>query len=206
MTHTFPPEYFQRYDESSDHNFYQMPRKVVHIDDTAIANLRTYYAQVLPQDGVLLDLMSSWRSHLPDTLHPQRVYGLGMNSAEMADNPQLDEHIVQSLNDNPVLPYPDATFDAAMCAVSVQYLTDPIAVFKDVKRVLKPEGIFVVSFSNRCFPTKAVAVWHSTSDKQHIALVTQYFEAADFTDINTIIKIPERGDPLFVVSGKGRIG
>lgn len=202
MSHDFPKEYFQRYDDSSDHNFYQMPRKVVHIDDDAIANLRDYYAQVLPQDSILLDLMSSWRSHLPDSLNIRRVYGLGMNSPEMADNPQLDEHIVHSLNDNPVLPYENDKFDAALCAVSVQYLIDPVAVFKEVKRVLKPKGIFVVSFSNRCFPTKAVAVWHSTSDRQHIVLVTQYFEAADFTNIDTAIKTPERSDPLFIVSGK----
>lgn len=202
MSHNFPPEYFQRYDDSSDHSFYQMPRKVVHIDDIAIANLRDYYEKVLPQNGVLLDLMSSWRSHLPDSLKSQRVYGLGMNSPEMADNPQLDEHVVHSLNDNPILPYESDTFDAAMCAVSVQYLTNPVAVFKEVNRVLKPEGIFVVSFSNRCFPTKAVAVWHSTSDRQHIALVTQYFEATDFTSINTDIKTPSGNDPLFIVSGK----
>lgn len=203
MVQEFPDTYFQRQDESRDHNFYSFPRKVVHIDDWAIAQLRETYAATLPQDAVILDLMSSWRSHLPDDLNPQRVVGLGMNSDEMEDNPQLDAHVVQSLNDNPVLPYDNETFDAALCAVSVQYLTNPIAVFEQVNRVLKPEGRFIVSFSNRCFPTKAVAVWLSTTDRQHIALVTRYFELGGaWAKIEAITKTAAGHDPLYIVTGR----
>jgi SAM-dependent methyltransferase len=198
----FPKEYFQRYDESTDFNFYSVPRKVVHIDNGAIAALSAKYAELLPTTGAYLDLMSSWRSHLPDNLTPERVAGLGMNGAEMADNPQLTEYVVHSLNDNPRLPYDDATFDAALCAVSVQYLTNPTAVFADVGRVLQPGAPFVVSFSNRCFPTKAVNVWLSMSDAQHVALVTRYFElAGDFTAINSEVIAPGTHDPLYVVWG-----
>ncbi|MEM9951216.1 MAG: class I SAM-dependent methyltransferase [Chloroflexota bacterium] len=201
MSQHFPPAYFQRRDESSDHNFYSFPRKVVHIDDGAITALRQYYEQVLPQDAVILDMMSSWRSHLPDNLNPQRVYGLGMNGEEMADNPQLDEYIVQSLNDNPQLPYQNEQFDAVLCAVSVQYLTNPIAVFTEVRRVLKPAGQFIVSFSNRCFPTKAVAIWLNMTDKQHIVLVTRYFELSGDWAIVAETKTSSRHDPMYIVHG-----
>lgn len=200
MAQQLPKEYFRRYDESSDFNFYAYPRKVVHIDDGAIAALRATYAKLLPPGGAYLDLMSSWRSHLPDTLNPGWVIGLGMNDDEMADNPQLNEHVVHSLNDNPRLPFEDAKFDAAMCAVSVQYLTNPAAVFADVARVLKPGAPFIISFSNRCFPTKAVSVWLSMSDNQHVALVRRYFElAGHWENIQAKTIDPGTHDPLYVV-------
>lgn len=202
MTQHFPDAYFQRQDTSSDHHFYSFARKVVHIDEGAIASLRDYYEQVLPQEAILLDMMSSWRSHLPATLNPKRVYATGMNADEMADNPQLDEYIVHNLNTHPHLPYDDAQFDAVICAVSVQYLTQPVKVFADVHRILKPDGRFIVSFSNRCFPTKAVAVWLNMSDKQHIALVTRYFElAGDWAKIQAESKTSRQHDPMFIVSG-----
>lgn len=200
MSQNFPDAYFQRQDESSDHNFYSFPRKVVHIDAWAIAQLRDTYARLIPQDAVILDMMSSWRSHLPDEINPQRVYGLGMNAEEMADNPQLDEYLVHSLNDIPTLPYNDAQFDAVVCAVSVQYLTQPVTVFTDIKRVLKPGGQAIFSFSNRCFPTKAVAVWLSMTDRQHIALVTRYFEmAGTWGNITSETHAAPNHDPLYIV-------
>jgi SAM-dependent methyltransferase len=197
-----PPTYFRRQDETSDEIFYQIPRKVVHIDDTAILLLKAYYGVVLPRDAVLLDMMSSWRSHYPDDLRPVRVYAQGMNAEEMADNPQIDEFIVHNLNAHPSLPYEDNMFDAVTCAVSVQYLTQPVTVFTDVRRILRRGGIFVVSFSNRCFPTKAIAAWLNMSDMQHIALVTGYFEMAGFTDLNTEIHRGGSSDPLFIVTGR----
>lgn len=176
MTQNFPPSYFTRQDSSNDHNFYAFPRKVVHIDNGAIQALSQFYAENLVSNGAYLDLMSSWRSHIPQSLNPTRVIGLGMNQEEMADNLQLDKFIVHNLNDKPELPYENAVFDAVICAVSVQYLTQPIQVFSEILRVLKPEGNCIVSFSNRCFPSKAVSVWLNTRDNQHIALVTRYFE------------------------------
>jgi SAM-dependent methyltransferase len=174
----FPPAAYARDDESADPDFYLSPRRVVHIDDGAIAALRRVYADVLPADGCLLDLMSSWRSHLPPSLPTRRVVGLGLNGEEMADNPQLTSHVVHDLNRVPRLPFGDEEFHGAICAVSIQYLLHPLLVFREVYRVLRPEAPFVVSFSNRCFPTKAVAVWLGTTDQQHLVLVRRYFEAA----------------------------
>lgn len=200
---TFPTEYFRRDDESDDSLFYRSARKVVHIDDTAILLLKAYYGTILPQGGVLLDLMSSWRSHYPDDLMPARVYAQGMNAEEMADNPQLDEYFVQNLNQQSRLPYADRFFDAVTCAVSVQYLVQPVAVFREINRVLKPNGVFIVSFSNRCFPTKAIAAWRTMTDMQHVALVASYFEAAgNYSDINTELQTSGRHDPLFIVSAR----
>jgi SAM-dependent methyltransferase len=167
-----------RDDESPDDHFYIVPRRVVHIDAGAIAALGRLYADILPARSRLLDLMSSWRSHLPGGFHTSEVVGLGLNAEEMADNPQLTRAIVHDLNQHPRLPLGDEEFDGAMCAVSVQYLIHPVVVFREVRRVLRPGAPFVVSFSNRCFPTKAIAIWLRTTDQQHLALVRTYFEAA----------------------------
>ncbi len=198
--HQLPPTYFQRQDERADEDFYTTPRLVVHIDDGAIRALTALLAKVLPPQGTYLDLMSSWRSHLPAELAPTRVVGLGMNAAEMADNQQLDEHLVHNLNENPTLPFADEEFDAAICTVSVQYMTQPLAVFREVNRILKPSGLFVVSFSNRCFPTKAVATWLAGGDREHLGLVQHYFAAAgNWRESKAAVNTPHNADPLYVV-------
>src|SRR2546422_11344033 len=172
------PVAYTREDESPDDRFYSFPRRVVHIDDGAIAALGRLYSEVLPTGGRLLDLMSSWRSHLPERFQAREVVGLGLNAEEMTDNPRLTRHIVHDLNRTPRLPFGNEEFDGAMCAVSIQYVTHPLLVFREVRRVLRPRAPFVVSFSNRCFPTKAVAVWLRTTDSQHVELVRAYFERA----------------------------
>src|SRR5215471_1686004 len=164
MPEPFPPDFFRRLDDSEDELFYIQPRFVVHIDDGAIKKVSSIYQRLLPQGGVILDLMSSWRSHLPDHLRPVRVVGLGMNRAEMADNPALNEVVIHNLNQNPELPFADAEFDGAVVTVSVQYMTRPLEIFRGVARVLKRGAPFVVTFSNRMFPTKAVAIWHSLDE------------------------------------------
>jgi SAM-dependent methyltransferase len=207
-TNPFPADYFQRQDHSDDGYFYSSPRLVVHIDEHAIAALSETFKELLPAGGIYLDLMSSWRSHYPPELKPARVVGLGMNAQEMADNPQLDKYVVHNLNVNSTLPYEDNLFDAVTCTVSVQYLTNPVAVFNEVYRVLKPSGVFVVAFSNRCFPNKAVAIWLSTDDQQHIALVGKYFELSAKWDELTAQQsdpndgYPQNADPLYVVWAK----
>jgi ubiquinone/menaquinone biosynthesis C-methylase UbiE len=145
--------------------------------------------------------MSSWRSHLPDGVRYREVVGLGLNADEMADNPQLSSWIVHDLNRDPLLPFADGEFDGAMCAVSIQYVTYPPALFREVSRVLRPGAPFVVSFSNRCFPTKAVAVWLGTDDAQHVALVRAYFEAAGaWTEVTEEDRSPgDDEDPLYAV-------
>jgi SAM-dependent methyltransferase len=197
----FPLAAYARDDDSPDDRFYLAPRRVVHIDDGAIAALGRLYSEVLPADGRLLDLMSSWRSHLPPPVGARQVVGLGLNAEEMADNPQLTSHVVHDVNRDPRLPFGDASFDGVTCAVSIQYVIHPVRLFQDVRRVLRPGAPFVVSFSNRCFPTKAVAVWLGSTDAQHLTLVRAYFEAAGgFTDAKEEDRSPGGdGDPLFVV-------
>jgi SAM-dependent methyltransferase len=195
----FPPAAYAREDESPDAEFYAFPRKVVHIDDGAIAALGRLYAEVLPAGGRLLDLMSSWRTHLPQGFRAGEVVGLGMNAEEMADNPRLTRALVHDVNREPRLPLGDAEFDGAVCAVSVQYLLHPVRVFREVARVLRPGAPFVVAFSNRCFPTKAVAIWLSLLDEGHAELVRAYFRAAGgFGDVSEETPSPDGyGDPLY---------
>ena len=135
------PELFRRVDESPDALFYREPRLVTHIDDATIEALTKLYRELLPAGGRVLDLMSSWVSHLPPEIHYARVAGLGMNRADLERNPRLDEHCVHDLNADPELPYPDQSFDAVVNAVSVQYLIRPVEVFASVRRVLAPGGL-----------------------------------------------------------------
>ena len=195
-----PPEWFRRADESDDARFYAHPRLVHHIDDGARAAVTALYRRLVPEGGDVLDLMSSWVSHLPDDVDYGRVAGLGMNAEELDVNPRLTEWRVQSLNADPVLPYPRDAFDAALCCVSVQYLTRPAKVFAEVGRVLRPGAPVIVTFSNRCFPTKAVAAWSALGDEGHVALVARYVEASGaFGEPEVHAHRPATGDPLFGV-------
>ena len=200
-----PAEYFRRQDESPDFHFYHAPRLVAHIDDAAIAALGSFLRPRVPGNADVLDLMSAYLTHLPPDVRAKcrRVAGLGMNDAEMAANTQLTEHMVHSLNDDPILSYPDESFDLALCTVSVQYLLRPAEVFAEVRRVLRPGGQFIVSFSNRCFPTKATTLWLSTDDAQHISLVQLYFEEGGWGSAESFNVNPRasRSDPLYVVVG-----
>ena len=193
-----PAHCFKRADQTDDALFYREPRKVVHIDDSAIAALTGFLAEYLQPGGIYLDLMSSWRSHLPSDLNSNRVTGLGMNAEEMVDNPQLDAWIVHNLNANPRLPFADQTFDAVTCTASVQYMIRPLDIFREVNRTLKPGAPFVVSFSNRCFPQKAISLWLAMTDAQHIELVKSYF-SDNWGEIQTRDGLPEHVDPLFIV-------
>jgi SAM-dependent methyltransferase len=198
-TSSFPPNAFHRLDDEDDAQFYAFPRLVVHIDTGAIEALGQLYAERVPARGHVLDLMASWRSHLPESF-AGRVVGLGMNGKEMADNPQIAEAIVHDLNRAPRLPFAEAVFDAALCAVSVQYLTRPVEVFREVRRVLRPAAPFVVAFSNRCFPDKAVALWRVSTDEQHVTLVETYFAlAGGFTEATRRVFAPAEGNPLFAL-------
>ncbi len=196
-----PPEAFRRRDESRDEEFYQTPRLVLHIDDEAVAAVTALYRELFPAGGAILDLMSSWVSHLPPEVEFGRVAGLGMNAAELDANPRLTERLVRNLNAHPALPFGDAEFDGAGICVSVQYLTRPVEVFREVARVLRPGAPLVVTFSNRCFPTKAVAAWQAFDDRGHARLVRSYFDEAGFRDLSLRTSQPRGGDPLFGVIG-----
>ena len=198
-----PPGAFGRLDEADDAAFYAQARLVTHIDAAAIAALTDFYRQVLPPGGVLLDLMSSWVSHLPDDVAYADVIGHGMNAAELAANPRLTRSFVRDFNQDPTLPLPDAAVDAAMICVSIQYLQRPAALLAEARRVLKTGAPIVISFSNRCFPTKAVTVWRALDGTGHARLVDIYLRRAGFaeTEIHRLLD-GWASDPLTAVVGR----
>ena len=201
MTASFalPARAFEKADPSPDPLFYAEPRFVTHIDDGAIRAVTDIYRRTLPAGGVILDLMSSWVSHLPDEVAFSRVIGHGMNAEELAANPRLDDWFVQDLNTEPALPLDASSVDAACLCVSVQYLQQPVAVFGEVGRVLRPGGPLVVTFSNRCFPTKAVAIWQALDGANQQRLVSTYFAQAGFVRSKTEQSIRPGGDPIWAV-------
>lgn len=196
----FPARAFDRVDEGPDAHFYSLPRMVVHIDTATIDALTAFYAEVFFSGADVLDLMSSWVSHLPDAPGLGRVAGLGMNAAELAANPALSESVVQDLNANQTLPYPDASFDFVVNAVSVQYLKRPFEVFAEIARVLKPGGRSIVAMSHRCFPTKAIRAFHVPGPAERFRIVESYHRrCGGFGAINALDRSPRGADPLWIV-------
>jgi SAM-dependent methyltransferase len=192
---------FRRMDEAPDEQFYRIPRFTSHIDANAIDAVTALYRDYLPAGIAVLDLMSSWLSHLPEELEFSRVVGLGMNDREMARNPQLDQWVVQDLNREPSLPFIDGEFDAALICVSIDYLTDPVTVLRDLGRVLKPGGPLIITYSNRFFESKATAAWLYLNDEQRAYLIKTFLEEAGcYRQIELMDRSPPSfGDPLFAV-------
>jgi SAM-dependent methyltransferase len=196
---------FDKEDGGNDTDFYAMARLETHIDADAIGALTGLYRERLPAGGTILDLMSSWISHLPDDVEFGEVIGHGMNAQELAANRRLSRWFLQDLNRDPVLPLETDSLDAAMICVGVQYLTSPVAVFRELARVLKPGAPLIVSFSNRCFPTKAVRVWLSLDGRGHARLVALYLERAGFADVEVVALMDgRRSDPMTAVVGRAR--
>src|SRR5262245_34324706 len=211
------PGSFRRLDEEPDERFYRAPRLVEHIDAGAIAAVTGLYREYFRPGGAILDLMSSWVSHLPPEVAYGRIVGLGLNREELDANPRLTERVVRDLNAEPVLPFGDAEFDGAAICVSVQYLTQPDVVLREVGRVLRPDAPLVITFSDRCFPTKAVAIWRALDDAGHARLVEHYLRAAgNWAGVERLDRSPRPrdaaggrgGDPLYAVVGRslGRPG
>ena len=217
----FPAGAFEREDGAPDGEFYDVPRLVTHIDEYATTAVGNVYRRFLAPGGKYLDLMSSWVSHFPTDFEIGSLTGLGMNSTELDRNPRLSERMVQDLNQNPALPFEDSCFDGVVICVSVQYLARPVEVFSEIGRVLKPGAPLIVTFSNRCFPTKAVQIWLSLDDDDRGRLVAVFieksraFEVARLYDVSpskTMIGLPNDSglrakvskgelhtDPLFAV-------
>ena len=216
MQSVFSAHGFDRLDEGDDAAFYATPRLVTHIDQPATATIGRILSQLIAPEAEILDLMSSWRSHLPPDLRPRRVVGLGLNGTEMRENDQLSAWILHDLNQEPTLPFEDASFDAVINTVSIQYMTRPFEVFREVGRILRPGAPCIVIFSNRMFPTKAIQVWRSSTEQQRVAIVRQYFEESGlFCHVQSIERSTNRppqqsplswlalsGDPVYVVSGR----
>jgi len=159
---------------------------VQHIDTTAIEMVKSTYERFLKDDMQVLDLMSSWQSHLPENLNLKRVVGLGLNENELRKNSRLTETVIQDLNLNARLPFDSNSFDAAICSLSVEYLVDPLAVFAEVTRILRPDGYFILTFSNRWFPTKAITIWKELHEFERMGLVLEYLiRSGGFENLQT---------------------
>ncbi len=215
-TDFFVAEAFARDDAADDGHFYRQPRFVQHIDARAIETISALYGRLIPEGSRVLDLMSSWTSHLPADLKTQSVEGLGMNADELSANERLTRYVVHDLNRDPRLPFDDGAFDAAVCTVSVEYLTRPLAVFDEMARVLSPGGIFIVTFSNRWFPPKAIRIWKELHPFERMGMVRELFShEARFDRLETFSSQgwprPEddkyagqmlNSDPVFAVWGR----
>lgn len=206
----FSPEDFLRADQQDDGSFYAIPRFVYHIDEAAVSSLTQYYRKSIPPNSSILDICSSWVSHYPLEFPKimKRISGTGMNALELKANDQLSDFAPKNLNIDYTLPYPDSTFDVVTCVVSIDYLIHPIEVLKEVHRVLKPGGKVIISQSNRCFPSKAIAMWLKMNDRQHLELINGYFQYAggfgprEAYDITAEGGPPDYKDPTFVITAK----
>jgi SAM-dependent methyltransferase len=200
MTIKLSDDAFHRLDEAPDEKFYAIPRFTSHIDFGAIESVTKLYRKYLPENAHILDLMSSLLSHLPADKRYSRVVGLGMNEREMANNKQLDEWVVHNLNDQPNLPFKENTFDAGTICVSIDYLTNPVAVIKSMGQVLKEGAPLIITYSNRYFESKATAAWLYLSDEQRAYLIKSFLkEAQCFSNIELMDCSPEIGDPLYAI-------
>jgi len=196
---------FAKVDPSPDTIFYAEPRFVTHIDAGAIAAVTGLYRTLFPAAGTVLDLMSSWVSHLPEDVAYAEVIGHGMNAAELTANPRLDRWFAQDLNRDPQLPLDDESLDAVGICVSIQYLQRPVEVLREAARVLRPNGCVAITFSNRCFPTKAVAIWQNLDGPDQCKLVSLYLRHAGFPAVEAReLASPGRwgSDPLWAVIGR----
>jgi SAM-dependent methyltransferase len=211
---SFPAHFFDRVDPRPDPEFYEPARLVTHIDESAIRAVGDLYAQLAidgsaPEPRRVLDLMSSWVSHLQ--VAPAELVVLGQNGAELDANPMATERLVRDLNADPVLPFPDADFDAVLCCVSIDYLIHPVEVLTESARVLRPGAPLVITFSNRCFPTKAIRGWLETTDTGRCDIVTRYVRlAGGFTEPQVSLRTPAGqmigrrywGDPLYAITAR----
>lgn len=196
MREVLSPQERVKIDIGGDRSFYSNPRIVTHVDDHFLAQLTELYRERIPADGAVLDLCSSWISHLPQEVDYKQVVGHGMNAAELMKNKQLSEFFVRDLNAEPNLAqFGDQTFDAVTCCVSVQYLQYPEKVFAELYRVLKPGGVVIISFSNRMFYQKAISAWRDGSGYSHAQLVKQYFGCVSgFTGPEVVTEVGVKPD------------
>jgi SAM-dependent methyltransferase len=159
---------------------------VSHVDTRAQASIAALYSRLLKPGMAVVDLMSSWQSHVPQDLELNSLVGLGLNEEELHHNPRLTGQVLHDFNRDPVLPFPDEQFDALICNLSVEYLVRPLEVFAEAARVIKPGGLLVQTFSNRWFPPKVVQIWTELHEFERVGLVLEYFlRSGSFGNLKT---------------------
>ncbi|SPD73355.1 Methyltransferase domain protein [uncultured Desulfobacterium sp.] len=192
---TYSPDDFTRFDESNDFTFYSQDRFVNHLDSLALSSVRSLIGELVIEDNpVILDLMAGWDSHIPESIRSKKVVGLGLNRNELDNNPALNQVVIHDINADPILPFPDDTFDVVVNTLSIAYIKRPFEVFSEVGRILRQGGLFLVIFSNRMFLKKAVKIWREADDDERIILVEDFF--------NTTGKFEK--PTLFISRGKPR--
>lgn len=205
----------QRVDNTDDAAFYARPRLTQHLDARCRAEIGSLYGRPLQPGMRILDLMTSIDSHLSAAPAGLQVSGLGMNPEELAANPSLTERVVKDLNACTHLPWPDGSFDCVVSTASVEYLTQPAAIFAEVLRVLQPGGTFAIAFSDRWFPGKAIRVWGEIHPFERMALVLGLLREAGFGELRSeslrgCLRPPDDkyisqrnfSDPMFAVWGR----
>ena len=159
-------------DISDDEIFYQQPRFVHHLSDSFRNRLTSLYSEYLLNHHIILDLMSSWVSHLPSNINYKKVIGHGMNEAELSSNERLDRFFVQNLNKKQNMPIEDSSVDVGLIVAGWQYLQYPEKVSLELSRVIKSDSLLIISFTNRAFWTKAPNIWTYSSEEKRIEYVT----------------------------------
>ncbi|MFO0039758.1 MAG: class I SAM-dependent methyltransferase [Synechococcaceae cyanobacterium] len=203
MAQLLRPDQRRKLDPGDDALFYAEPRFVQHLDAAFRERLTTLYRERIPAEAVVLDLMSSWVSHLPEEGRYATVIGHGLNAAELAANPRLDRHWVQNLNQNQRLPLEDASVDVTLVVAGWQYLQEPEAVAAELARVVRPGGQLIVAFSNRLFATKAPQVWLEGSDRERLSLVAEVVAAHGWRVEAVLAEDTRASGPLGWLGGKG---
>lgn len=174
-----------RMDEREDPVFYTNPRLVQHLDARALETVNALYRRLIPAQADVLDLMASHDSHLQGC-SPRSLHVLGLNAQELDANRAATARLVQDLNQSETLPFDDASLDVVVCTASVEYLIKPCDTFTDVLRILRPGGVFVTTFSNRWFPTKAIQIWGQLHEFERVGMVTQWLQQAGFGGLHTL--------------------
>lgn len=207
---------FHKKDNHPDTSFYKTPRLVQHIDDMAIQVVKDLYGQLLKSGMRILDLMSSWQSHIPSRLRFEKLTGLGLNKEELDKNEILDDRVIHDLNEDVILPFESNEYDAIICTNSIEYLVHPESVFDELFRVLRPDGLLIMTFSNRWFPPKVIRIWEELDEYERMGLVLEYFQKnGKFKDLETYSVrglprpwndkyFPEKrySDPIYAVWGR----
>jgi len=193
----------RKIDRSDDGLFYAEPRFVQHLDGGFRARLTELYRQRLPAGAQLLDLMTSWVSHLPEEIGYASVIGHGLNAAELQANPRLDRFWVQNLNRDQTLPLEAASVDGVLITAGWQYLQQPEAIAAELLRILRPGGQLIVAFSNRMFAQKAPQIWLDGSDQDHLRVVARILVAQGWPQPELLAEPTRPPGPLGWLGGQG---